>query len=357
MKIIQLLASPYDFRGGVWFYRVQMPSEALKARGHDVRFLTMSHKVTPEMLDLPDIVVFKGTYGCDPIPLLRKLKKIDTKVVYDVDDDYLTLNPGNPMQGASKKVKEQFIALCKEADVITTTTEVLKKRLKKFNKNVVIIPNALNFIRYKDRIGGNKRLRIGYTGASSHWEDIGLILNTVKKLQDKYDFDFFLQGMCGTPLVGEMYSYRYIDREGLEPEKKAYYTAALEMYDKLKDMKYVHIPFYPPELYPSILTNINLDIGLAPLKDNTFNQAKSSIKFYEYAITDTVCLASNVLPYSKECNYCANNTEKDWYNKLEKLIKNKKFREKLVDKQWEFVRKHANMEEIVKLWESTFRSL
>lgn len=352
-----MLISPYDFRGGCWFYRVQMPSEALRARGHEIRFLVMGPKINKEYMDFPDIVVFRGTYAIDPIPLIRELKKMDTRIVYDVDDDYLTVNPGNPFQHDAKKVREQYISLLREANVVTTTTEVLKKRLQKFNKNVAVCPNALNFIRFRERTRGNPKLRIGYAGASSHWEDLGLIIDVLKQLQIKYDFDFYLQGMCGTPLIGEIYNYKYIDKENLEPEKKSYYTSAIEMYDKLKDMRYVHIPFYPPELYPEVLKNLNFDIGLAPLKDNIFNQAKSCIKFYEYSIVGTPCLASDVLPYSKEVGYCAKNTFKDWYKKLEKLIKNKKFRKKLADKQWDFVQKHANMEQIVKIWEKTFQSL
>lgn len=355
MKIVQLLASPYSFKGGCWFYRQQMPSEVLRARGHEIKFLVVGPNADIESLNYPDIVVLKATYSIDPIHLVRALKKTDTKVVYDVDDDYLTLNPGNPLQKESKLVREQYISLCKEADVITTTTEVLKKRLQKFNKNVVVIPNAMNFIRYHERVGGNEKLIIGYTGAASHWEDIGLVVDVLKDLQKKYDFNFVLQGMTGTPLIGEMYTYQYIDKENLEPEKKEYYLSALKTYEKLKNMKYVHIPFYPPELYPEVLRSLNFDIGLAPLKDNIFNQAKSCIKFYEYAITGTPTLASDVLPYSKEVNYRAKNTYKDWYKKIEKLIKNKKFREKLLDQQWEFVRKHANMENVVKVWEKIFQ--
>jgi len=357
MKIVQVIPSPYAFKGGCWFYRQQMPSEMLRARGHDIKFVVAGLNTDIHKLDYPDIVVFKGTYSIDPIHIIRELKKTDTKIVYDVDDDYLTLNPGNPLQKESKAVREQYISLCKEANLITTTTSILKKRLQKYNKNVVIIPNALNPLRYNERAGEGEKLTIGYTGASSHWEDIGMVLDVIRDLQEKYDFTFILQGMCGTPLIGEMYTYGYIDKENLEPEKKKYYTSALKMYEKLKGIKYLHVPFYPPELYPEVLRSLNFDIGIAPLKDNTFNQAKSSVKFYEYVTTGTPCLASDVLPYRKEVNYRAKNTYKDWYNKLEKMIKDKKFRAKIYYQQSDFVDKHANLDDVVKVWESTFQKL
>jgi len=357
MKIIQMLASPYDFGGGCWFYRFQMPGESLMKRGHEIKQLVMSSKINKEFMEFPDVVMFRGTYGVDPTHLIKELKKGDTKIVYDVDDDYLVLNPGNPFKKESKKVREQYIYLCKEADLITVTTDILKKRLQKYNKNVKVIPNALSFQRFKDRKRGNKKLRIGYTGAASHWEDISLIIEPIKALQEKYGFDFFLQGMCGTPLIGEIYNYEYIEKNNLEPEKRDYYMSAIKMYEKFREIKYIHFPFYPPVLYPGILSNMNLDIGICPLKDNEFNQAKSSIKFYEYASTGTPTLASKVLPYSKEVGYFAKNNVKDWYNKLEKLIVDEKFRDKLLDKQQDFVRKNADMEKVVKVWEKSFQEL
>jgi len=357
MKIINFLTSLHEFRSGCWFYRTQMPSEALIKRGHEIKNLVIGPKFDISSLELssiPDIAIFRGTYPFDPTSIMKKLKKIDTKVIYNVDDDYLTLNAGNPFQKESKAVMHQYIACAKAADVVIVSTEVLKKRLRKYNKNVQLAPNSLSFQRFHNRQGGNKRLRIGYTGASSHWEDLGIVLDALKSLQDKYDFEFFVQGMCGTPLIGEIYTYKYILRENIEPEKRGYYTSALKMFDKLREMKYVHIPFYPPELYPEILKNSNIDIGIAPLKDNEFNQAKSCIKFYEYASTGTVTLASKVLPYSKEVGYCAKNNTKDWYNKLEKLIKDEKFRHQLLEKQQDFVRKHADLDKVVKVWEKIF---
>lgn len=354
MKIIYFLNSPYDFKGGCWFYRKQMPGEVLRKRGHEIKYIVAGVNFDISTLGYFDVAIFRETYGLDPTPLMKQFKKMDTKVIYDVDDDYLTLNAGNPFKKESKKVIHQFIALCKEADVITVTTDVLKKRLQKYNKNIKIVPNSLDFNHFRNRPKKSKKLRIGYTGAASHWEDIGMVLDVIKDLQEKYNFEFFIQGMCGTPLIGEIYTYKYIDQHDLEPEKRDYYKSAIKMYDKLKDIKFIHFPFYPPALYPTILSNLDLDIGICPLRDNVFNQAKSCIKFYEYASTGTPTLASKVLPYSKEVGYCAKNNSKDWYNKLERLIKDKKFREKLLDKQQDYVRKYADLDKNVKVWEKVF---
>ena len=355
MKISFALSSPYDFRGGGWFYRVMMPTEALRARGHEVKHFVAANDMDKEFFSFPDVVIYRGTYPFDPIQQIKEFQKRDVLVIYDTDDDYLTVNPGNPCHADVKKVTEQYMSLVKAVDVVTVTTDILKKRIKKLNKNVVVVPNALNFARFKDRKENNKVLRVGYSGASSHWEDLGLVLDVIAALQKKYEFEFFIQGMCGGPLIGEIYNYTYIDREKLEPERRDYYRSALKMYDKLKNVKFVHIPFYPPELFPETLSMLDFDIAIAPLKDNKFNEAKSAIKFFESVAVGTACLTSNVSPYKEVANYTATNNYKDWYKKLEKLIKDEKFRKKLVEKQWEIVRKNADLTKVIKIWERAFK--
>jgi hypothetical protein len=125
----------------------------------------------------------------------------------------------------------------------------------------------------------------------------------------------------------------------------------LKFYDGVKSLKMIHKPFCPPEIHPMILGSLDLDIGIAPLTDTKFNRAKSSLKFYEYAATGTVTLASDIPPYKGECNYTAKNTYKDWYKKLEKLIVDREFRNKLQIKQSEWVKKHNSLEAIALLWE------
>jgi glycosyltransferase involved in cell wall biosynthesis len=116
-------------------------------------------------------------------------------------------------------------------------------------------------------------------------------------------------------------------------------------------LKFYHVPFHFPELYPSILRKCNIDIGIAPLLDSEFNYSKSCVKFYEYASTGTVTLASNVKPYKDEVKYTANNKFDDWKNKLERLIVDKKFRDELCEEQYQWVQENRNIRKIVVLWE------
>lgn len=358
MKIIYFLTCLFPWKSGCWLYRCRIPQVELKARGHEIQFILPGKEMAQKWLDYPDVVVFGvygGLYNFDIVPLMKKYKELGKKVIYDLDDDIFTINPDNPSKAQAKKQEKKAKECLREADAITTTTKVLQKKFRKYNKNVIVCPNALDFSKFPEEEYENKKLKIGYTGAASHWGDLSLVLDVLLKLQKKHDFLFVLQGMCGRPIVAEIYNYQMILKQELEPEKKHFFEASLKTYEKLKKLNYIHIPFYPPELYPSVLGQLNLDIGICPLKNNEFNHSKSCIKFYEYATVGTATLASKVLPYKREVGYCAKNTSSDWYNKLEKLIIDKKFRQKLLAKQQKFVREHNDIKEIIKKWEKTFK--
>jgi len=358
MNILYILDSPYAFNNGCWFYRNHIPSKALKSRGHTVHFLALNsgRQIPDKMMAFPDTVVFCRTYPIDPLVTMRKYKRLGKKCVYDTDDDLWTVNPDNPSVALSTEKRRQYEHLMDECHAITTTTEVLAKKLRKFNKNVFICPNAINYGIFKSpkpKMSKDK-LRIGYSGAASHWGDLQIISGVLAELQKKYDFDFVLQGMCGQPLEAEIWGYERILEYGLQPEKKRFLEQAVNWDREMKDVNFFHVPFYPPVMFPRLLNSLNIDIGVIPLKDNEFNHAKSCIKFYEYAVVGAATLSSNILPYKKEVGCCAKNNFKDWYNKLEKLIVDEGFRKQLAEKQAKWVKENRDIVKVVERWEDAF---
>jgi len=349
-----MLDNPYAFSSGCWLYRNHLPGLALRAKGHMVKNIILGRQVQNEFLEYPDVVVFSRTYPIDPIVAVRQFKRAGKKVVYEIDDNLWDVNPDNPSVSISKDKRVQYEKLMREVDLITTTTPELAKLLKKFNKNVVVCPNSVDYDLFKEKEGKNDVLRIGYTGASSHWKDLTLITDVLIELKKKYDFTFHVQGMTGTPIESEMYGYQQMLKYGLKPEQNDYLKTALDWFENMRKLGFTHTPFYPPELFPSVLRRCNIDIGLAPLMDNKFNHSKSCVKFYEYAATGTVTLASDVLPYNTEVGYCAKNTFKDWYEKLEKLIVDEKFRKKLLAKQQKWVKDNRDLSKVVDIWEKAF---
>lgn len=343
------------WKHGIWFHRIQTPSDALMSRGHAIKQLAMGMYFSEDQLNWADVVVFGRTYPqqYDPIKWMKEFKKRGKRVLYDMDDDFWQVAKHNPSVMTSNALKDQYEGMIRVADAILTPSKVLAKKFKKyFKKPVYICPNGVSDLVYQERIRKHTgELVIGYMGAASHWEDLKVIGEAIAKLSEKYDFIFAIYGLVGEPLEAAMYAYRKILKQNLQPEKTDYLKSAVEFGDMLKGVVVKHIPFMPPELHPAVLSNCDFDIGLAPLVDNEFNRGKSCIKFYEYASVGTVTLASDVLPYKDEVNYRAKNTVKDWYNKLEKLIKDEKFRNKLLDSQQKWVKENRSLEKIAIEWE------
>lgn len=357
MKILTIVDSPMAFTGGCWFHRNHIPMNGLTSRGHQVKLVTIDPDMAQQWFDWADVALYSRVYPLDPLPQIRKFKQMGKKVVYEMDDDLWTVNQDNPSVAISAEKRWQYEHIIQEADAVTTTTEFLANKIRKWNKNVFVCPNSIDFNHYLPRLKQSKELLVGYSGAASHWKDLEIIIDPILELQGKYDFTFVLQGMVSSPLESEVYIMRQLLALKLNPEKARYMESAVALWEKLRKIKFYHTPFYVPYLHAQALRRCDLDIGLAPLMDNEFNRGKSCLKFYEYASVGTVTLASDVLPYNKEVGYCAKNNHKEWVKKLEKLIVDEKFRKELLDKQQNWVKENRDIAKISMLWEKAFDPL
>jgi glycosyltransferase involved in cell wall biosynthesis len=348
MKILFIPESGDAWRSGIWFHRVSAPATALSERGHHVRQLSMG-VFREDDYEWPDVVIMGRTYyqGHEPLKVMREFQKRGKRVLYDMDDDFWRVDKNNPSVTVSNAQKDQFESLLKQADAAITPCPELVKVLKKFNKNVFFCPNGIDFKVYQKPINRDPMVKdelvIGYMGGSSHWGDLGMVIDALEELSTRHDFVFALYGVCGALIEDEMYHYQRYLSMNVQPERNAYFKSALDMYDKLNRIRMIHRPFAPPELHPTVLSRMSIDIGLAPLESKKFNENKSAIKMYEYAATGAVTIASDVGAYRHETNYRAKNTTKDWVKKLEKLIVDKEFREKTYKEQFDFVYKHRNI--------------
>ena len=363
IKIAFYLDNPQPWTSGIWFHRNKMPSEALATRGHAVRHFSIGmQRPTGEALNWCDTVIFGRTYptgnkgeGFDAVADMKAFKKAGKRVLWDIDDDFWAVRKSNPSVLVSNSQKDQYEDLIRECDAVITPSKILAKKIRKLvkNKPVFICPNGINYDDYRLRAheARGDDLFIGYMAASSHFEDMEVVMDAIELLSEKYNFFFYIYGLTSEPIGAAAYYTKKMLSLNLQPEKTDQLMAADKIYDKIRKTKLIHKPFHPPEMHPMELRNCDFDIGIAPLLDNEFNQGKSCIKFYEYAATGTVTLASDVEPYKSEVNYLAKNTVKDWYNKLEKLIVDKPFRDKLQKEQSEWVKKNRSIEAIALDWE------
>ena len=361
MKYTYLLPG-FSFYDGCIYYRNYQPALTMQKLGHQVDFTLLNPQFNREKLLNLDFVIFSRYYPMDLSPLVLYLKRNGVKIVYETDDDLENIPPTNP----TKKIIEQFLEsvymLGNACDIITTTAPYYAKQLEKRypNKPVRIIPNCIDYTMFLPRQHGD-RLKIGWAGGVTHCGDVSMVMDSIIKLQEKHDFDFILNGISANPIEAQAFDWEKSCELNLADPNDPFMKTGLDFVRKLPKIKnFMFYPFYPTAMYPSILTRMDLDIGLAPVVDNVFSRSKSNMKFYEYAAVESLTLASNVIPYNTEMTHkecLVENTVEDWHDKLEVFIKDKTLREKIQKEQTEWVKENRDNEKVVKQWEKAFEEM
>jgi len=364
MRILNIVNN-YDSFNGCLAYRVLWPLRELGKRGYEAKMIIVSRssKIDEETIDWCDVVVFNWGYDENKIGMVKEIflrAKLKGKgIIYQMDDDLEGVMEGHPIKEKIDDVRDIIRFLAQESDAMVVTTEDLKEIVKRRygSKNIEVVPNALPLEKFNERERKSERLKIGWSGGHTHLRDLLIVTDVIQELQKKYDFDFVVQGITLQPLDSYAFALEDIRKKGLlEKRRENYAVAVRKLLEECKKIKnFEHIPFYPVEMFPEILRKADLDIGICPLEEHSFNEGKSCVKFYEYAAVGTVTIASDVIPYKREVNYRAKNTKEDWYEKLEKLIVDNEFRERILEEQRKFVFENRDLKKVVSDWENVFK--
>lgn len=177
------------------------------------------------------------------------------------------------------------------------------------------MPNAINFKEWDKKVWEkankkNKKISIGWAGASGHKHDLELLKKAVKEIKSKYkNVEFVLFGDSGNK---EWFNY---DRQ---------------------------IDWTPIFKYPESYAKAGCDIMIAPMRDSKYNRGKSSLRILEAGSLSIPVVASPVGDYVNFPVLYAK-TRWDWTKQLEKLIENKSLRRKLGNKLYRKIKKDHNI--------------
>lgn len=314
MKKKILFVSADNF--GTGYYRMKMPSAVMAVTSEifDVKYIVIDGKQKPtkeniekilSFFDWADLIVFQRHFSGLYEKVLSVRKKARVKVIYDIDDNFWEVSKNSTAKITfPREVLEVAERCLKECDGIVTSTDHLGKYLSRFNTNIVTMPNRLMTLPYLLPKVGNGRVRIGWTGTSTHIPDLELqFTNALIDLRRKYP------GKVSLHFVGWMPS---IPRE-LLPE---------------------FIPWIDSMTYLEDLNKLRWNIGVAPLINSAFNNSKSNIKYLEYSACGvTPVMSSAALAYKSTIEHNIDGIlvpkVSDWYSILEGLVLDSERREKL----------------------------
>ena len=148
-----------------------------------------------------DIVHFHRTItkGYDSTPkLIEKLHGWGIVTIADIDDYWLPTieHPAHAMI-TNNKLHVKIMNNLRAAQYVTTTTSLFAQEIKKLNKNVFVLPNAINpnEPQFNEETKPFDKLRFGWLGGSSHLHDLKLLDGAFTRNTDILNqFDLYLCG-------------------------------------------------------------------------------------------------------------------------------------------------------------------
>jgi len=279
-----MLAHPGDLFG-CGHYRVIQPFNALREQGVVDGSMSLALLDAPSLERFqPDIVLLQRQLGDERLETMRRYKAFSTAFkVYELDD-YL---PGVPLKSVHRKqlspseMTRYLRRGLSYVDRFVVSTEPLAEALGHLHGEVRVMHNSLDPA-WWDGLRSQRRVstkpRVGWAGGSSHTGDLELIADVVKELAGEVEWVFF--GMC--------------------PEKLRPYVHEFH-------------PGIPIARYPAALAALNLDLALAPVEQNLFNECKSNLRLLEYGVCGFPVVASDVRCYQGELPVTrVKNRFRDW---------------------------------------------
>lgn len=264
--------------GGPAWYRLSVPLEELGRHGHDV---TVSTEMPDWALTEADVVV--GQRVCQPGATTRWRRLAGglyghrPLMVFELDDDLWDIDPANlpawNFYRRSPGLLDNLAECAKLADVCTVSTEPLADVVRRYNSNVIVLPNQLPALAYNMAMTRSpSRMRIGWGGGASHLLDVEEMTSGLRQHFRRRPRDTFVN-------MGTLFD-----------------TVRRSVGESLD-----HLP-WTTDMSEHYRRVAGLDIGLAPLRPSPFSRSKSEIKFLEYAAAGVPTIASMFGPYEREAS-------------------------------------------------------
>lgn len=271
----------------------------------------------------------------------NQAKEGGMKVVMDLDDDW-DLPYNHPIHHVYATHRERVINNLKHADMVTCTNERLASKIRKYHKNVVILPNCipLGEHQYTEHREPSDKVRIFWAGGSTHMDDLRIISNPIKRLNIYDNIEMVLGGYTDTDEISKMY-----------------WDNMLHLFTNGMKLPHKKLPGTLPNDYMKHFEHA--DIMLIPLESSDWHACKSNLKILEAASKRIPCIVSHVEPYSMDADAPVLFVKKqsDWFKHLKYLINNPSERERLGNELYEWAKEKYNYKEIGRQRREAFGSI
>lgn len=324
------------------YHRVIQPLYELAQQGHPIQFLGEPAN-QPEQYKWAEILYIQCLYAPGAYKFYADQKTAGKKIVLDFDDDYINIPKESPEQtevidavtGEVHRFPPELRSLAVQmftglADIVVTTTTPLAQLYNRWAKKIITIPNCMSPEMKRDRPKTpNDKVRILWSGSTSHLPDLLLIIEPLKAIYQKYQdkVEFHFQG-------------------------------SLEFDRIFTEIPIVQHPAVPFADYLDSVQDINPDIALAPLQPNVFNLGKSNLKYMQMSFMESAFVGSKYGPYH-DIDHGVDGmvavSPQDWVESISALIESSELRTKLVSNAIKHIEASYMIEQHLHTWKNLLR--
>ena len=280
---------------GCGHWRILWPEQVINATGVGISHSLTAMVSDPRFYKGLKAVKLQRQASSSQLQFLKFLKQIQQeagfKIIYEVDDVVFKedIPDYNKFKFAfdTEEIRSNCVEMINMVDEVTVTCPYMRDLYKKRTgqEKISVVPNFVPDFWMGNKFNGRKvvesfdknkkKPRILYTGSGAHYD-------VDNKVGGKDDF------------------------EGV----RDYVRATVDKY------QWVFVGAYPPQLadlvtsgkiefyrwqnllqYPQFIANLNAQLMVAPLQNNSFNKAKSDIKFIEACTLGIPCLCQDMETY------------------------------------------------------------
>ena len=217
----------------------------------------------------PDSIIFHQPVDDHQTNTLQSLANLLPRVrrIITIDDLFTAVPRKNSFyEFQYKDARPRLRRTLGLADKLVVSTQPLADFCSSMIEDIRIMPNCLERAIWdgaRPPALPRRKPRVGWAGAQQHLGDLEIIYPVVEALSEEVDWIFM--GMCPDPLR----------------------PFVREFHDFVRDF----------EAYPAALAKLDLDLAIAPLELNAFNEAKSNLRLLEYGFMGWPVICTDIFPY------------------------------------------------------------
>jgi glycosyltransferase involved in cell wall biosynthesis len=354
MRVLAIVPYHLDFCAGQRF-RIELWAKELVDRGIETEFLPYTNPrltdtlyrstgtIKKGLLSLsallrqisiaiktrkPDLIfIYREAAVVGPPVIEKMVRKWGIPIVYDIDEP-LFVPYVSPSNGRMNRLKffSKYDYLLAMSDCVFAVNRAIADHAAELNSNVAVVPMAVDMERYRPIIGKklNEKPIIAWVGTRTNQPNIEAIVPTLRRLAKDKEFTFRI--IADDPM----------DFDGLDVE------------------------FIPWTYGGEVRALQEADIGVTPVGESPWAKWKFFFKTVQFMSTGLPVVAANIgsnIEVIKDgVNGYIANSEGDWYEKLDRLLADRKLRDGLGEEARQTVASRFDIDKQIDFVEEKFKS-